>query len=68
MLKTALLLKHRQIQTIGHGVYLTKRGNINYVELKGDVKFHDVDFGYTDEKIVLHDINLYAKPAKKLPL
>ena len=43
-----------------------EKGNINYVELKGDVKFHDVDFGYTDEKIVLHDINLYAKPGQKI--
>ena len=43
-----------------------EKGNINYVELKGDVKFHDVDFGYTDEKIVLHDLNLYAKPGQKI--
>ncbi len=41
-------------------------GTISYVELKGDVRFFDVDFGYTDDKIVLHDISLFAKPGQKL--
>lgn len=41
-------------------------GSITYVELKGDVRFHDVDFGYNDNKIVLHDISLFAKPGQKL--
>lgn len=37
-----------------------------YVPLKGDVVFDDVDFGYTDEKIVLHNVSLYAKPGQKI--
>ncbi len=39
---------------------------IGYQELKGDVVFEDVDFGYNDDKIILHDINLYAEPAQKI--
>lgn len=41
-------------------------GNVKYTELKGDVRFNDVDFGYTKEKEVLHGINLYAKPGQKV--
>ena len=41
-------------------------GSITYTELKGEVRFYDVDFGYTSEKIVLHDITLYAKPGQKV--
>lgn len=41
-------------------------GSVDYVELKGDVVFDDVDFGYTDEKIVLHNIKLYAQPGQKI--
>lgn len=37
-----------------------------YVPLAGDVRFYDVDFGYTPEKEVLHHINLYAKPGQKI--
>ena len=37
-----------------------------YVQLKGDVVFDGVDFGYTDEKMVLHDIKLFAKPGQKI--
>lgn len=37
-----------------------------YVELKGDVVFNDVDFGYTDEKIVLHNIDIFATPGMKI--
>lgn len=37
-------------------------GTITYTELKGDVVMDGVDFGYTPEKTVLHDIKLYAKP------
>lgn len=36
------------------------------VPLKGDVQFHHVDFGYNDDKIVLHDINLFATPGQKV--
>jgi ATP-binding cassette subfamily B protein len=41
-------------------------GTTDYVELKGDVVFDGVDFGYTDEKMVLHDIKLYAQPGQKI--
>ena len=37
-----------------------------YVELKGDVVFDNVDFGYTEEKMVLHDIKLFATPGQKI--
>ncbi len=40
--------------------------NCTYVELKGDVTFNDVDFGYTEEKIVLHNIKMYATPGQKI--
>ena len=41
-------------------------GTTTYAELKGDVVFDDVDFGYTDEKTVLHNIDLYATPGQKI--
>ena len=41
-------------------------GTNKYVELKGDIVFKDVDFGYVPEKIVLHDINLYGRPGQKI--
>ena len=41
-------------------------GITEYVELKGDIVMDNVDFGYTDEKMVLHDIKLYATPGQKI--
>ena len=41
-------------------------GTITYTELTGDVRLFDVDFGYTPEKTVLHNITLYAKPGQKI--
>ncbi len=41
-------------------------GTTTYTELKGDVVFDDVDFGYTEEKQVLHHIDLYATPGQKI--
>jgi len=41
-------------------------GSVEYKELKGDVVFDGVDFGYTDEKMVLHDVKLYAEPGQKI--
>lgn len=41
-------------------------GTVDYVEVKGDVVFDGVDFGYTDEKMVLHDIKMYATPGQKI--
>ena len=40
--------------------------HVEYVEVTGDVVFDDVDFGYNDEKIVLHDVDLYATPGQKI--
>ena len=37
-----------------------------YTQLEGDVVFDHVDFGYTDEKMILHDVELYAKPGQKI--
>ena len=41
-------------------------GTVTYTELKGDITFHEVDFGYVPEKTVLHDITLYARPGQKI--
>lgn len=43
-----------------------RENGIEYVLLQGDVRFHDVSFGYTSKKIILHDISLYAKPGQKV--
>ena len=48
------------------GHWAWKRPDGTLVELRGDVRFHDVTFGYTDEKTVLHNISLYAKPGQKI--
>ena len=41
-------------------------GEVEYKKMEGDVVFDHVDFGYTDEKMILHDIELYAKPGEKI--
>lgn len=41
-------------------------GSVSYTELTGDVHFEDVTFGYNEEKVILHDISLFAKPGQKL--
>lgn len=41
-------------------------GSVTYTRLEGDVHLFDVDFGYVPEKIVLHDVSLYAKPGQKV--
>ncbi|MBM6827015.1 ABC transporter ATP-binding protein [Mordavella massiliensis] len=41
-------------------------GTITYTELKGDVRFFDMSFGYEPDHMVLHDLTLYAKPGQKL--
>ena len=43
-------------------------GTITYTELKGDIRFYDVDFAYYPDKIVLNDVSLYAKPGQKIAL
>ena len=44
----------------------TENGSVEYTEVKGDINFTGVDFGYSDEKIVLHDIKMYATPGQKI--
>ena len=41
-------------------------GSVDYVEVRGDVVFNGVDFGYNDDKIVLHDVKLFAEPGQKI--
>ena len=43
-------------------------GEITYTELKGDIQLVDVDFGYTEDKLVLHDVSVYANPGQKIAL
>lgn len=52
------------------GMWAWKRmdadGKPRYTKLEGDIVFKDVDFGYDEKKIVLHDINLYGRPGQKI--
>ena len=41
-------------------------GSVTYTELTGDDRFEDVTFGYKDDKVILHNISLFAKPGQKL--
>ena len=41
-------------------------GSFDYVEIKGDIRIHDLDFGYVPEKTILHNISLFAKPGQKI--
>lgn len=41
-------------------------GTLTYTKMAGDVRFYDVDFAYDPEKVVLHNISLYAKPSQKI--
>lgn len=43
-----------------------KTGSFSYIMLKGDVRFHNVTFGYEDNKTVLNNVSLYAKPGQKI--
>ncbi len=46
--------------------YHKDSGTTDYIELTGDVVFDDVDFGYNEDKIVLHNVDLYATPGQKI--
>ena len=46
--------------------YVHKDGKIEYIELKGHIELENVDFGYEENKTILHDISLYAKPGQKI--
>lgn len=41
-------------------------GTLTYTKMRGEVRFYDVDFGYNENKIVLHNISLYAEPGQKV--
>ena len=41
-------------------------GTVTYTQLKGDIRFYDVDFAYTEDKMILHNISLYAEPGQKV--
>lgn len=41
-------------------------GTVTFTKLTGDVRMFDVDFGYSEDKIVLHDVSLYARPGEKI--
>ena len=43
-----------------------KDGTVTYTPLRGDVRFFDVDFGYRPDKIVLHNVDIYAEPGQKI--
>ena len=69
--KTILVRVEKEVGTLTEterrtGHWAWKRPDGTLVELRGDVRFHDVTFGYTDEKTVLHNISLYAKPGQKI--
>ena len=46
--------------------YPHSNGELEYIELKGHIELDDVDFGYEENKTVLHNISLYAKPGQKI--
>lgn len=52
----------------GHWCWRHPRANgeVEYVTLQGDVRFHDVVFGYTKKKTILHNVSLFAKPGQKV--
>ena len=49
-----------------NGKYYWKKPDGELVELKGDIRMKDVDFGYVPDKMVLHDVSLFAKPGQKI--
>ena len=72
-LVNAKILEDGQIEEVKErtGVWAWKHyhkadNTTTYKKLEGDVVFEDVDFGYNEEKIILHNINLYAKPGEKI--
>ena len=47
-------------------MFIRQTVTVDYIKLEGDVVFNDVDFGYNDEKIVLHGVKLFATPGQKI--
>ena len=48
------------------GLWAWRAPDGTLTELRGDVRFHNVDFGYNEDKTVLHDVSLFAKPGQKI--
>ncbi len=61
------LMEETNVNT-GHWAWRHPRkdGTVELVELKGDVRFHHVDFGYQENHMILKDIELFAKPGQKI--
>ena len=53
-------------RAFGRGRSPTRTVPLTYTKLTGEVRFYDVDFGYNPDKIVLHDVSLYAEPGQKI--
>lgn len=62
-----IVLTHGEVE---YGGWAWKKpdgdGTFEYIPLKGDIRFNDVVFGYTPEKVILKNISLYAKPGQKI--
>ncbi len=43
-----------------------KKKKVDYIPLKGDIRMFDVDFGYNPDKMVLHNVTLYAEPGQRV--
>ena len=56
------------VKRTGHWAWkrVDATGQVQYTELKGDVRFNEVTFGYREDKTILHEINLFAKPGQKI--
>ena len=59
---------HETAKHTGHWAWRHPHGDgsVTYTELRGDVRLVDVDFGYTEEKQVLHDVSVFAEPGQKV--
>jgi ATP-binding cassette subfamily B protein len=60
------LVEHKERTNTWAWKHPRNDGTVTYTKLSGDVRMIDVDFGYTDEKIILHNINLFAEPGQKI--
>lgn len=63
---------HLALNCHGHNAHCwmvpQEDGSVKYIPLHGDVRFHDVSFGYTPDREILHKISLFAKPGQKIAL
>ena len=58
----------KQIKETGHWAWKHPRkdGQVELVEMKGDIRLEGVDFGYFDDRMVLHNVDVYANPGEKI--